>query len=467
MEKTGIPLIFSEAALPRALIKNATYEFPVLRAYDYSGDTRQEAECELYILADDETQAVKAENCIWQVTANSTVKLIYQIIREGNTATKEYTLPVVNSGYNDFGALKMGNYFIGDGFTATMDKEGITYVTNAIGNARLSFVNKVLLNEFKTSFVFDETNANYSSLRLSLTDITDEETKLDITFSYKNGELSVKVGDGEIYSFETKETGVDFYYNTRTAMLLVNNSLEISLAKEGFHGFKSAYAYLDFIFEKCNGSVGFTFSRMYTQTFSSTTVDEIAPFIYEAEKISSACTLGDKVKLPALEFYDVLDPNVIATVTVYSPNGSVVRTVDGVSLDGKASAKHAHEFIVDEFGVYSIDYKVFDYSGNMRRYSFVVNSCDEEPPMLDFTGKYSTTATVGAEIEVATVAVKDNYSTTAEIYVYVYVCRPDGTITSANGGKFTANDVGVYTVYYYAFDEAGNADILHYQIMVS
>ena len=465
VKKTEVPLIFSEATLPRALIKNATYEFPVLKAYDYSGDIRQEAECELYILADDENEAVKAENCVWQVAADTKVKLIYKITRAGKTATKEYTLPVVDGGYNDFGALKMNNYFIGNGFTSTMNEEGISYVANATGNARLSFVNKVLLNEFKTSFIFDETNVNYSSLRLSLTDITDEAIKLDITFSYKNELLQVKIGEGEAYLLETKEPEVDLYYNTRTAMLLINNVLEIPLANEGFDGFKSAYAYLDFIFEKCDGKVGFTFNRMYTQSFSSSTVDEIAPFIYEAEKISSACTLGEKVTLPALEFYDVLDPNVIATVTVYSPNGSIVQTVDGVSLNGKASAKYVYEFIVEEFGAYSIDYKVVDYTGNIRRYSFVVNSCDEEAPALDFTGKYSTTATVGAEIKVATVNITDNYSTNIDIYVYVY--RPDGTVATVKGGKFKADMVGVYTVYYYAFDEAGNADILHYQLTVS
>ena len=62
-------------------------------------------------------------------------------------------------------------------------------------------------------------------------------------------------------------------------------------------------------------------------------------------------------------------------------------------------------------------------------------------------------------------AVEDNYQANEE--VFVYVCKPNGTMVTVTNDKFKADKAGVYTVYYYTFDKAGNATTLHYQITVS
>ena len=149
----------------------------------------------------------------------------------------------------------------------------------------------------------------------------------------------------------------------------------------------------------------------------------------------------------------------------YSPKGVIVQSVDGVRLDGTVSAKRVYEFIVEEYGAYSVEYKVTDYTGNMKRYSFVLNSRDVEPPTIVVEGKYATTAKKGAEISIAKAVVEDNHSEEMSVYTFVY--KPDGTIVEVQAGKFKADKVGVYTVYYYAFDAAGNAITFHYQITVS
>ena len=120
---------------------------------------------------------------------------------------------------------------------------------------------------------------------------------------------------------------------------------------------------------------------------------------------------------------------------------------------------------MEQYGTYSIEYKVTDYTGNVKRYSFVLSSKDVQPPTITLIGGYKTSAEKGDEITIAEVEVADNYSD--ELTVYVFLYRPDGTITQLTSTDFTANATGTYTVYYYTFDKAGNAITAHYQIKVS
>ena len=75
------------------------------------------------------------------------------------------------------------------------------------------------------------------------------------------------------------------------------------------------------------------------------------------------------------------------------------------------------------------------------------------------------TAKVGEKLKIPTVTANDGFD--GELEVMAYIVSPDLRIQTITTGSVEFTQTGMYVIKYYAFDTAGNSDILEYTVFVS
>lgn len=96
--------------MPKYLIANATYTVPELYGYAFSSG-RAKAVTASVSAYEDGSATAKSVAGEYTVKAESRVRFVYTVTdtASGKTASKEYTVPVVDVGYGDI--LDGGKYF--------------------------------------------------------------------------------------------------------------------------------------------------------------------------------------------------------------------------------------------------------------------------------------------------------------------------------------------------------------------
>ena len=193
--------------------------------------------------------------------------------------------------------------------------------------------------------------------------------------------------------------------------------------------------------------------------------DNISPQMLQYNKGSTRCRLNETVKISAPYFFDVLDPSIVATLTVLDPNGDIVTAKDGTSL-AEVDATKDYEITLTEYGVWSIVYYVGDNRGNSISPSYVVRVGDDVPPTITINNAQTSYA-LGDTLVLPSVTVQDNYSSEADVQKAILVRNPQGVLCVIDESEdYKLNIEGEYTVYYYVIDEESNVTVSSYDITV-
>jgi hypothetical protein len=210
-----------------------------------------------------------------------------------------------------------------------------------------------------------------------------------------------------------------------------------------------------------NESVGISVSFVYNQEFCSD--DDFVSPIFFGNRPSNKCEINEVYVIKAVDFYDLLDPNVIVKLSVTLKGKAVIAT-DGTEMK-RVSASRDYEIVFTDYGNYTVEYTYADHAGNSSRYSFVVAVKDLQVPTLEFKGELKTDYKVGDEIRINDAIITDNVSAGMKLKTYHYLLNPDGTMIQTEVA-FKVDVAGTYVIYYYVVDEAGNVAIYSYEIYV-
>ena len=159
--------------------------------------------------------------------------------------------------------------------------------------------------------------------------------------------------------------------------------------------------------------------------------------------------------IPSAQAYDAIDPYVACSVTILR---------DGQKIVDSVSAAEGFDFFVNEYGTYVIVYRAQDSSGNevTRRFRLAVR--DDEAPSLTVLSSVDKKVTLGKTISIPSAVALDRQG---EAKVRVYIVTPTGKMICLDGQtEYKPSVKGVYTLRYYAYDEAYNSTMQDYVVTV-
>lgn len=481
---SDVPYIDEAVLLPRLLIKNGIYEFPAKTGYVFGEDGVEEKECTLFVQQDD--GALTATDGTVKITADEKVRLCYQLGSETGLYRRIYELDVVDVGLGVENGLDLTRYFIGEGFTAASGNNNVSYVTSGRygESVSLEFVKTLLAEKFVFMFGTENEYRSFDTVRVTITDSVDDQIAVSFVFMRKNNGEAVFLlnGTGVEYPLGQSffsETGSDFRigYDSQALSAVLSGEISVRIARDvhgnAFSGFPSNFVYLsvelDGIAYSQRDNAAIRILRVNNQSFSSIKNDIIEPEI-TANTMRGEMTKGTYVQISPTYAADVLDPYVSMTMRVRDPDGEIVTAADGTVLENCDSTV-AYIILLEKFGNYTVEYSVEDTSGWQTPYSYVIKVADSESPVI-VIGEKVTEGSFGDTIAVADASATD--SVDGEVAIEKYILTPSGRIIalSQNNGEdvynaFVAKERGIYNVYYYAFDQAGNYAIAYYEVRIT
>ena len=269
----------------------------------------------------------------------------------------------------------------------------------------MEYINYVTALSLKTEFTLGETPSQIQKLHIYLTDIVDETKTLKFTYTFTGSVSTFYVNDDEDGAVEVsgdiereKRYSLNFnaddskvYYDIRN-----NNILPVKayLNGESFEGFTNSRAYVKYVLEGVEGEAKISINSLNGNYFSDETKDWLSPLIDLSGNVGGEYKLNDVVSLPAIIANDVLSGDVDAYITVTSPSGASVSTIDGKKLENYFYDGSDLQIKASEYGSYVMQINAKDLSGNTAFVNAVVWVVDTEDPTLKLSGTLVTEAKV-------------------------------------------------------------------------
>ena len=464
------PAILDKVNLPKYFIKSATYELPVVTGYEFSTGIPKEIPTRIVITEDNNTPMILEGNKYIAGNGDK-VSIAYEAVQGDSIARMQYPdITLVDVGFKD--SIEMSKYFvdIDNVFTATEESNSISFTT--IQKGTLEFVNSLLATDFSLNFAVDKINNNYDTINVYLTDAKNSDIQLKLSYN-KILNLNSKVnfilnGDDSIQvnaSFYTGSSIITGFNNENRTITISNQNIIVETDFNGnvFNGFPSNQVNVAIEIDNVKDTSKIIINKINNQSFFSNNFDGIEPQITTIP-LNGDRQLGDIALIKAAYVGDVLDTFTQFTMTVKAPDGSIVVSNDGTTLNDKANPSRNYFITLNQFGIYNISFTATDSSNNVGQYSYIIRVLDNINPVI-ILGEKQTTAKLNESITIASFSVSDNVS--ENIVVQKFIRFPNYRIQGIQNDTFKANSKGTYTILYYVYDEAGNTEIISYDISVS
>jgi hypothetical protein len=171
---------------------------------------------------------------------------------------------------------------------------------------------------------------------------------------------------------------------------------------------------------------------------------------------------------------DVVTPffNKNFTFEVVAPSGETVLSLDGIALNNRCDKTRAYEFEIKEYGYYYVSYVYKDFKGNRMQMDIPLEVLEDVAPTITLDGDWDEMTVqkvaYNSTVKVADFTVTDNKTDAEHLTVYVIVYTPKNeTLMLDDTKEFVAERRGLYKVYYYCTDEAGNMALRYYNVEVA
>ena len=450
--------------LPKYLIKNAAYSFDDCIVYEYteSGPKKLEMECVIAYDGSENYLAVKRENC--KITGNTVAKIGYRAKTDADFKLDVCECPIQDVGFGE--SLQMEKYFLGD-FTAEKSSSSILFKSNVKnGNGTLSFINPISFSQFLFNFRLNANYANFAGLKIKLIDYYDDSVSLVYTYTNRAGAIYLSLGETEQRIKGSFDDGTIRFIQHKDGSIVTGDFSETLK-----NPFLSDLCYLELELSGIEGNAGVEIVKINNQGIGASASDNNAPIIFVSE-IDGERRKDALVTIPRAVISDVLSPVLFENtfVSVKMPDGSFAVSEDGVKLDGSTSASVERILRLSQYGKYTIKYTAFD--GNCRTEgskTVFVHVLNDAPPQIRFDELKGNNMTfsgrVGETRTVKTYTTLDDNTSAEALKTYTCVIHNNAFI-SYNEETFTLYEEGLYTVYAYCIDDAGNSAYAYYNILV-
>ena len=363
------------------------------------------------------------------------------------------------------GVLDLSKYFVKDNMNALSTDEDVRFNTlNNNQNARIDFINPVLVSYLQLGFKFNIQKINWKEFKIIISDYKDANRKQVITYKLIRDSLVVSSSVlGEEYSLDkTLDSAFSIEYQSSKNAIVTNDGKILGTCFNELDKCNIA-------FEICQNEKESEFSlqRINNQSFARTD-DDYQQGEFYAQRITGHFIKGDRVKIGLPITADVLSTiiNKNICVTVKNPKGEIISSDDGITLDN-AVLNREYDITLDMLGSYNIKYSITDSKNNIidKAAVNIIKVVDNEPPQATIENKVET-AKVGERVNLATCNYSDNVTSKENIMIISVVYDNYGVMVSMDADYFIAKNKGVHTVYYYLLDENGNSNMLSYKINI-
>jgi hypothetical protein len=455
----GVAVAFDNVVFNKYFISGNTYELPKLEAYDFSTDNNGVlVELQKY-LTDSNGRNLVTDTFVPVVSEsgqNVTIEYVYNDVVVQSYSVKCFITK------NETG-IDMSKYF------ATLNGEvtigtlpaGL-YINTLTDGAKVEFINYLTADKFKLEFNVNKEKNNFRNFIIYLKDAYDESNQIVIDFKNDGNNASVRVNNDK-NTYQLSSTFLDDTYKFNVVYDAISNTIStdddlgVTISLNDFEGFNSNMILVSMEFAGVKGESEVILANLDGQPLNNQTIDAISPKLVFDGEYKKQYSINTEFQLYQAYASDVLSPNIKFTLTVKDPNGSVIHSKDGMKLENVAPDQYTITF--DQYGKYSLVYKVVDGSGRSRQYVINLDVSDEIKPELTLSSETEINATVGQLVKIPTATAKDNLD--EELKIYVYLINSNGESTPLQGtfnneNSFRPLEKGVYKVKYLVSDSAGN-----------
>lgn len=455
-----LPIFKSEVVLNDYYIVDCAYELPMPNCYYSKAGTRYDVVPMIFVEYYDGSQETLKDGK-FKPSKEGEAVVTYWAQFGSAVASKQYNVRTVDVGHK--AEMDMSKYFYSDSIFTNALEYGVSITSRT--DCDFDFINPISASTVYMKFAIDGDNNNFEQLDFFITDEKDSNLSIKFTIKKDIRGCVFYVNDND-YTYAS----ASFYGNQSIEFNFDNNERQASLNGatidvdkyyngEDFNGFSGDKVCLSFAFDGVVENAGILFYQLDNTVFSKARSDSFEPYITFTRFVGDKL-IGDEVEIERVYVTDVLDPEYTVKYTVTGPDGQFVTSLDGKILDGTADYRVKHRFVVSMLGRYVVSIYIADSFGNGTTYSYALEVKDNIGPSI-VLGDGDTTVSVNKKITLKTAAATDNFTDKFEFSVFVR--RPDYSYDEAtNGGTYTPTQSGVYTVFYYTFDEHGNISIESY-----
>lgn len=455
---TGEAKFLTKPMLPKYVYAGETYAFEMLKGYIFSASDVQEVNSEGYISVDG-GEYTKIKNLdSYKIEATDNIRIKF---KSGNSESEYSEAKVVNNKIDVNGkqVFRLYKYFIGD-YTVPEEfnasgrpvTSAIQYKMNkATDDQVLSFANFVDYENFVFEFK-PGVETNYAKLKLVLTDVYDEDVKVEIVYYVKGSGHVVGVNDKETYvnsAFANASATYTVRYDNAKKQFVVGDLI----FDYDFGAFNTKLCYFDIVMEKVNGPASITVEKMGNHVFRGNKVkDDVMPIV-NINTSDGSYEVGSKITLNVPLFTDIISQ------IKKSANAITIEHEDGTKIPVK-DVYSPYELTLDKLGIYSIVYTTEDTSGVKCQYRYAISVVDKTAPEIvvnDYADDTMILVKTGTMFKLD-YTVTDNMSENEKLIISVRVenLKTGEIINPSSTTEIPCTVAGDYVVYIVAADEYMN-----------
>lgn len=475
---------YGDVELPVYFLKGARYAINTAKAYSYIGGKPNAVNVTTYaVFNDNEADKVLVENVDnTLISGDNSVYFIYEA--EGATPVKSRKVEIIDAATST-GKIDASKLFVGDDFEKVSGVSGLKFATTkSNGSAKMTFFNPISPKFFSLNYKVLDSEANFDTLVLTLTDSVDLSVRLTISISFDGTNSFASINGGssaQLKDFKFTDTSfksITYYYSTR--------KLSIGGSNYFLDADFSSSVYFSLEMLNLTGVSSIEISKLNNQSFSAEIEkDAVKPEIY-VSGFYGFYGVGSVVKTAIPEFNDVLsgiDPTSIK-MTIGALDGKPVYDKNGNLLSDCDWTKE-YEIKIDRIVKYYVSFTVADFAGNKANSSITVSGVDSSAPEITLNNmkeggiihiKVCGTVTLNFTVSDDTTSPEDLMT-----YVHLYcddLCSFVGNITDISNDSEDRPEDGVYdcsfqiclkgnyTAQIHCYDEQGNHSVTRIAIVV-
>lgn len=459
--KPKAPILIEAPELPEFFVSGRTYDLPQAVVTDFSSGEGKPAD--VRITWTDTSEHAAENGAVTPVlSANG-----YTVIRyiAGNTVVFEQSVPT--------GVLKDENQYVNfPGYFVplqgaswgTASAEGVR-LTSA-GSSLYRYAKDLPLSAARFIFKVNPEKNEFDRINLYMTGVENPQERIMFSIFPGTGSTSYLTVNGGRRSYAINGsfsgTGYSLRYIPMSHSitddgLLAPLAVRETLDGKSFQGFTGNAYTLEIEIAGAESEAELVWNAIGGQYFRGNTgSDAIAPSIFINGEHGGLYSRGTQVVLPAAEALDILSFQVSLKLSVKAPDGSDVKSLDGVVLK-EVAADRAYTVLLEQNGRYVITLTASDENGNTNRSGgYLIYVADRQPPVIDNVPG-GVEGKVGQRLTLPKAEVSDNES--QECRLTLSCIDPYGRVTAIADGALVPSLKGTYLVYYIATDESSNVTV--------
>lgn len=460
VEKSNNYLIYEEPRYNTEYLNNKYYALDKVYA-TFVNNTEEVKEAVTYAFEDGVTelaQAQKVENGKdYFCTAKEKVqfKVVYNDGVSDLILYESEEIPVV--AVYEQGNFKLENYFLVENCAITVDNSKTTFnVDTDKSTSKIDFIGNVLLSNFSIAFQIPKGKAGFKTLTIRVSDYYDSANYFDVKYNVYGGYYTCQINNSFVRSYVYEFTNYLYEIGYVNGVISIYNQEKINYNYEP--NFIKDKARVSVIIEGVSSASELEIHSINNTQMSLNTNDVNAKPALGDLRLPSYVNKGDKIIIPFEDVSDVLNPtiNERMELTITAP--------DKTNLLNKFVMTEDYGLVFDRFGLYKISLTISSQSVAYDEYTFYVECKNLTAPAISLVeqaeGGEVIYTTNGNEVNVADYVSDENSTVT------IYCKDTRGNITRVNDGKIFLDDIGSYTIFYYALGNDGALNIISYTIRV-